>query len=92
MSKIHLFIIFLKSIMKKILILCMIVYLTLQIPPPNSILEVTSNDGLNIRATPCTNGRIITALARGVRVNYNNKHHKDCGYDWLEVRGCKILN
>jgi hypothetical protein len=54
-------------------------------PPNGATLEAT--ESLNIRASPCTDGRLITTIGAGVRVTYTNKAHTGCGYTWWSVKG-----
>jgi hypothetical protein len=71
---------------KLIVLIIFITFSIISTIPPNSILEV-ANDGLNIRDSPCTNGRIITTLAKGARVTYNNKQQNGCNYLWFQIKG-----
>jgi hypothetical protein len=56
-------------------------------PPNNTPLEVVSGDGLRVRATACTNGRIITTLSNGARLTANGKEQVACGHTWWGVKG-----
>ena len=54
-------------------------------PPPGATLEATAD--LNVRATPCTDGRLIVTIKSGARVTYANEAKQACGYTWWKVNG-----
>jgi len=56
-------------------------------PPAWTVLRVTSNDGINIRDKPCTDGRIITTLGLNAQVISNGKSQNGCNYEWWHVKG-----
>lgn len=54
-------------------------------PAPGTAMEATS--ALNIRATPCTDGRLITTVQAGGRMKYVGPAQTACGYTWYKVEG-----
>lgn len=50
----------------------------------NSALCTTSN--LNVRATPCTNGRLVTTLTSGTQVSTVGGTQTACGHTWVNIR------
>jgi len=56
-------------------------------PPNGAQLQVTAPSGLNIRASACTNARIITALPVNSIVTSTGQGANGCGHNWIKVRG-----
>lgn len=82
--------------MKFLIFVCLVILVFCQVdsvqnknvefnPPNGATLEAT--DGLNVRATPCTNARLITAIAQGTRVTFTGNIQTACEYKWYSVRG-----
>jgi len=69
------------------LVLAFFVVCLSQAPAPGTPLWVTSSNGINVRAEPCTNGRLITALPFGAQVTSVGQHSTGCGYTWFRIRG-----
>lgn len=77
-------------------LVCFIVCVTAQIhlvnstaelvPPTGTILEVTGTD-VRCRATPCTDGRIITTLQPSNKVTGQGEGKTACGFTWWRVKG-----
>jgi murein DD-endopeptidase MepM/ murein hydrolase activator NlpD len=56
-------------------------------PPPNgAALECTGAD-VRCRATPCTDGRIITTFQNGAKMTSMGQERTACGYTWWQVKG-----
>ena len=54
-------------------------------PPTGARLVAT--DGLNVRASACTNGRLIKTIPKGTVVTFNGKSVTACNYVWWEIKG-----
>jgi uncharacterized protein YraI len=59
----------------------------INLDPDGTILRVNSANGLNVRAEPCTNARIITTLGNGATTTSAGQVKDACGYKWINIRG-----
>jgi len=55
-------------------------------PPVGTSLTVTGSD-VNCRATPCTDGRVITTLQINNKLSSLGNEKTACGHTWWNVRG-----
>jgi hypothetical protein len=72
--------------MKLILLVISIVLVFSQdivVPPNGTPLEVTAN-AVRVRATPCTDGRIMVELNTGAVVTSSGAANTGCGYTWYD--------
>ena len=69
-----------------VLFVLFVVQICLSKPPPSGTILECTGTGVNARAGPCTNQRVIGVLNKGTKVTSLGQEQTGCGHTWWKVK------